>query len=31
MLYMGMRMLQKLVKKVDYQDTFGMNTLLIVL
>ncbi len=31
MLYMGIRMLQKLVKKVDYQDTFGMNTLLIVL
>ena len=31
MLYMGMRMLQKLVKQVDYQDTFGMNTLLIVL
>ena len=31
MLYMGMRMLQKLVKQVDYQDTFGMNTLLILL
>ncbi len=31
MLYMGIRMLQRLVKKVDYLDTFGMNTLLIVL
>lgn len=30
-LYMGVRMLQKLVKDVIYQNTFGMNTLLILL
>lgn len=30
-IYMGMRMLQKLVERVDYQNTFGMNTLLIML
>lgn len=30
-LYMGMRILQKLVEQVVYQNTFGMNTLLILL
>lgn len=30
-LYMGMRMLQKMVELVDYQNTFGVNTLLILL
>ncbi len=29
-LYMGMRILQKMVKQVTYQNTFGMNTLLIL-
>lgn len=30
-LYMGMRMLQKMVELVEYQNTFGVNTLLILL
>lgn len=30
-LYMGMRMLQKMVAQVEYQNTFGANTLLILL
>lgn len=29
-LYMGMRMLQKMVEQVTYQNTFGMNTLFIL-